>query len=58
MELISPNEKEVEYYLERWETLENYVAQESSLRKLFTKTYPNNTEMDEVLIKVCSLNDF
>lgn len=58
MELISPNEKEVEKYLERWEALENYVAQESSLRKLFTKTYPNNTEMDEVLIKVCSLNDF
>lgn len=58
MELISPNEKEVEKYLERWEALENYVAQESSLRKLFTITYPNNTEMDEVLIKVCSLNDF
>lgn len=28
------------------------------LKKLFTKTYPLNNNMDEVLIKVCSLNDF
>lgn len=34
------------------------MLQENSLKKLFTKTYPLNTEMDEVLIKVCSLNDF
>jgi len=26
--------------------------------KLFTETYPENTKMDDVLIKVCSLNDF
>jgi len=34
------------------------VLQESSLRKLFSVTYPLNNSMDEVLIKVCSLNDF
>ncbi len=45
-------------YLKKWDTLENYVAQESSLKKLFTETYPSNTNMDDVLIKVCSLNDF
>lgn len=38
--------------------MENYVSQESSLRKLFTVTYPENKELDDVLIKVCSLNDF
>jgi len=38
--------------------LENYVLQESSLKKLFTETYPLNTKMDDILIKVCSLNDF
>ena len=38
--------------------LGNYVLQESSLRKLFNKTYPENIEMDDVLIRVCSLNDF
>lgn len=34
------------------------LLQESSLRKLFAETYPRNVDMDDVLIKVCSLNDF
>lgn len=58
MKIESPSLDEVKKYLGKWDTLENYVLQESSLRKLFTITYPLNTEMDEVLIKVCSLNDF
>lgn len=58
MKIESPSLYEVKKYLGKWDTLENYVLQESSLRKLFTITYPLNTEMDEVLIKVCSLNDF
>lgn len=41
-----------------WKTLENYVLQERALRKLFTQTYPSSHDMDDVLIKVCSLNDF
>jgi len=58
MIIPSPTKQIISLYQEKWDTLENYVAQESSLRKLFTQTYPNNTELDEVLIKVCSLNDF
>ncbi|MEE4196566.1 MAG: hypothetical protein V2I54_02890 [Bacteroidales bacterium] len=58
MKIETPSPKIVKEYLKRWNTLENYVAQESSLRKLFTKTYPLNNDLDEVLIKVCSLNDF
>ncbi|WP_291862214.1 hypothetical protein [Marinilabilia sp.] len=58
MRIPAPSKQLVSQYQKKWETLENYVAQESSLRKLFTETYPYNTEMDEVLIKVCSLNDF
>jgi len=54
----SPSIAEVERYLRKWDSLENYTLQESSLRKLFTRTYPNNELMDDVLIKVCSLNDF
>lgn len=54
----SPSKTEVEHYLKLWDTLENYALQESSLRKLFSKTYPLNTNLDEVLIKVCSLNTF
>ena len=53
-----PSESEIDYYLKRWDSLENYVLQESSLKKLFFNTYPLNIEMDDVLIKVCSLNDF
>lgn len=58
MEIIEPSTKEVEKYLKNWDELENYALQESSLKKLFNKTYPLNNNMDDVLIKVCSLNDF
>jgi hypothetical protein len=58
MKIITPTEKEVYKYLKLWDSLEDYVAQESSLRKLFTKTYPKNVNLDNVLIKVCALNDF
>jgi len=53
-----PSKKEVKKYLKLWDSLENYTSQESSLKKLFTKTYPKNKNLDDVLIKVCSLNDF
>lgn len=58
MEIIKPTVKEIKNYLNKWDKLENYVLQESSLRKLFNQTYPLNNDMDDVLIKVCSLNDF
>ena len=58
LNINKPSQKEVKYYLKLWDSLGNYVLQESSLRKLFSKTYPLNTNLDEVLIKVCSLNDF
>lgn len=54
----TPSIEEVRSYLKRWELLDSYVSQESSLRKLFSKTYPLNKELDDVLIKVCALNDF
>jgi hypothetical protein len=53
-----PTIKEIKKTLKEWENLENYVLQESSLKKLFTKTYPLNKNIDDVLIKVCALNDF
>lgn len=56
--IISPNQQIVEFWLREWDNLENYVFQEQSLNKLFMKTYPYNNEIDEVLIKVSSLNDF
>ena len=53
-----PTSKEVDNYLSKWDLLDNYVLQESSLKKLFQYTYPDNTDIDDVLIKVCALNDF
>ncbi|HQM85688.1 MAG TPA: hypothetical protein PLD55_13505 [bacterium] len=58
MLLIKPSPAVIDEYLKKWDSLDSYVMQESSLKKLFTKTYPLNNDMDEILIKVCSLNDF
>lgn len=58
MEIKKPSRNEVKNYLKKWESLENYVLQESSLKKLFSITYPLNSDLDDVLIKVCALNDF
>jgi len=57
-EIKRPSSFEIEAYIEKWNSLENYVLQESSLKKLFLETYKYNTEMEDVLIKVCALNDF
>lgn len=53
-----PCKDEVEKYLEKWDSLENYLLQEKSLNKLFFKTYPDNSDIDDILIKASSLNDF
>jgi len=58
LKINNPSESEIDSYLKKWDSLENYVLQESSLKKLFSCTYPNDVEMNDVLIKVCSLNDF
>jgi len=54
----TPSKKEVENYLNKWNDLENYVLQENALDKLFFKVYPKNTDIDDVLIKCSSLNEF
>ena len=54
----TPYEEEVIKYLNKWDSLENYVLQERSLDKLFFKTYPKNEEIEDILIKASSLNDF
>jgi len=56
--ISTPSPAQVNKYIKKWKRLDNYVLQESSLRKLFIKTYPQNADIDDILIKVCSLNDF
>lgn len=53
-----PNKKEVQKYLDKWDSLESYVLQENALDKLFFKTYPKNTDISDILIKASALNDF
>ncbi|AVM67098.1 hypothetical protein C3V37_04310 [Peptostreptococcaceae bacterium oral taxon 929] len=53
-----PSEAEVKKYLNNWDSLENYVLQESALDKLFFNTYQNNKDINDILIKAAALNDF
>lgn len=53
-----PCKNEVKKYLYKWDSLETYVLQENSLDKLFLKTYPNNNDINDILIKASSLNNF
>ena len=57
-EIPEPTIEEVEKYLEKWDSLENYVNQENSLNKLFFDLIPENKEIEDILIKASTLNDF
>ena len=58
IDIPRPTEKEVNKYLQKWDSLENYVLQEKALNKLFFETYPKNNDINDILIKASSLNDF
>lgn len=53
-----PNDAQVLYYLERWEGLDDYRMQERALNKLFMNTYPRNIDLEDILVKAATLNDF
>ncbi len=53
-----PCKGQVDSYLEEWDKLPNYTAQENALNKLFWDIYPHNNDLDEVLAKTAILNDF
>ena len=57
-DIYKPCEEEVEKYLLAWEQLENYKMQEKALDKLFFHTYPYNNSIEDILVKVATLNDF
>ena len=54
----TPCNQEVEKYLELWDTNDKFVLQEKSINKLFTEIFPDNTNIEHVLIKASVLNDF
>ena len=58
IDVPTPSKEQVEYYLAKWDELENYHLQEDSLDKLFFKLCPKNTDITDILLKVSTLNDF
>lgn len=53
-----PSREEVKKCLDEWCLLENYVAQENALDKLFKEYAVDNKDMSNVLLKVATLNTF
>ena len=53
-----PTPDAVRSWIRAWENTEGYPEQESALDKLFESLCPNNVDLDDILIKVCTLNDF
>ena len=59
MEKINrPSTKEVSKYLKKWDSLKNYVLQENALNKLFFDLCASNKDINNILIKCSTLNDY
>ncbi len=56
LNIATPNQSEMQKWIGLWSEQSN--SQESALHKLFHRTYPRNNDLDEVLVKVATLNDF
>ena len=56
--LPKPSEEIVEKYLSRWDSLEDYSAQESAIDRLFLGEFNSNDNLEHILIKCSVLNDF
>jgi len=53
-----PTPREVRRYLDKWDTLTSYKAQEDALYLLFREAFPDNADLRHVLLKCSALNDF
>ncbi len=58
VEVPAPSIDQVEFYLEKWDGLENYHLQEDALHKLFFELCPKNTDVVDILLKASTLNIF
>ena len=61
LNIPTPTQSEMQKWVDEWhkgQAMENYRKQESALNKLFYRTYPRNDNLDEILVKVATLNDF
>jgi len=55
---LTPSPDLITEYLGKWEQLEKYQLQETSLGLLFHTLCPENNQIEYVLLKVSALNDF
>ena len=53
-----PSVKDAEWFIEYWNELPSYSNQEKALDKLFTDICKRNDNIEDILIKCSSLNDF
>lgn len=53
-----PCKEEVEKWLKHWDSLPDYTAQEKALDKLFFGEFKSNDNLQSILVKCSTLNDF
>lgn len=53
-----PSIKEVKKYLKEWDKKDEYKEKEEALNKLFLELCPENTDINDILLKASTLNDF
>lgn len=56
-DIPQPSKELVEYYLDKWNKLEDYSSQEKAVDRVF-KDYSSNKILENILIKCSVLNDF
>ena len=56
VDIPRPTDNIVDNYLEKWNQLEDYKTQEQAIKLLFT-SFPENNNIDEILVKSSVLND-
>jgi len=58
VDVPTPSNDQVDYYLDKWIELENYRLQEDALNKLFFELCPKNKDITDILLKASTLNNF
>ena len=53
-----PSSSEVDFWLKKWNSLEDYTIQEDAINDLFNGLYKSNKNLKSIMIKCSVLNDF
>jgi len=58
MNIERPTVELISRYIKEWDTTNHYQTYDVALRDLFHHHYPDNSDLNSVLIKLVALNDF